>query len=93
MNYDEAKVTLIMKYFSNLQRIKSQRVNEQETLLSRDVFQLNQLSCLKLFCQIKIGTAINMGETEKNKSNTQWITGTVDYVCRFLEFDSIKIDV
>ena len=94
MNYDEAKDTLIMEYFSNLLRIKSQRVNQQETLLSRDVFQFNQLSCLKVFCQINlIGTAINMGETEKDKSNTQWITGTVDYFYRFLEFDCIKIDV
>ena len=34
-----------------------------------------------------------MGEKEKNKSNTQWITGTVDYFYRFLKFDSIKFDV
>ena len=50
-------------------------MNEQENLLSPDVFQLNQLSCLKLFCQINlIGTAVNMGETANNKSNTQLIT-------------------
>ena len=52
-------------------------MNQHETLLSPDVIQFNQLSCLKLFCQINlIGTAINMDETEKNNSNTQWITGT-----------------
>ena len=69
-------------------------MNEQENLLSPDVFQLNQLSCLKLFFQINlIGTAVNMGEIAKNKSNSQWITGTVDYFYRFLKFDSIKFDV
>ena len=72
-------------------------MNEEETMLSPDVFQFNQLSCLKLFCQINligrvIVTAINMGETEKNKSYTQWITGTEYYFYRFLKFDTVKFD-
>ena len=47
------------------------RVNEQETLLTPDVFHFNQLSCLKLFCQVHlICAAINMGKTEKKKLYT-----------------------
>ena len=69
------------------------RVNEQETLLTPDVFQFNQLSCLKLFCQVHlICAAIEMGKIEK-KSYTQWQTNTVDYFYRFLKFDTTEFDV
>ena len=69
------------------------RVNEQETLLTTDVFQFNQPSCLKLFCQVHlICAAIDMGKIEK-KSYTQWQTNTVDYFYRFLKFDTTEFDV
>ena len=41
----------------------------------RQMYFSSILSCLKLFCQINlIGTAVNMGETAKNKSHPQLIT-------------------
>ena len=44
-------------------------VNKQKTLISPDASQLNQLSCLKLFCQIQlICTPISMDETENIES-------------------------
>ena len=48
-------------------------MNKQETLMSPDASQLNQLSCLKLFCQIQLICApINMGKTENIESHTQY---------------------
>ena len=34
-----------------------------------------------------------MGETEKKKSHTHWISGIVDYFYRFLKLETIKFDV
>ena len=62
--------------------------NEQEILICCQVFgQLNELSCLKLLCQIHfIGAAISIGKTEKrnNKRHSQWVIGRADYFSRFL---------
>ena len=95
MNYEEPKVTVIMKYFMNLLRIKIERtrnyvvarcISVQSIILSETVCQIILIGRVTV-------TAIKKGETEKNKSNTQWITGTEDYFYRFLKFDTVKFDV
>ena len=56
-------------------------MNKQETLMSPDTSQLNQLSCLKLFRQIQLICApISMDKTEYSESQTQG----VDNFHRFL---------
>ena len=56
-------------------------MNKQETLMSPDASQLNQLSCLKLSRQIQLICApISMEKTENIESQTQ----SVDNFHRFL---------
>ena len=71
MNYEKAKITVILKYFSDLLRLMSERT--RKFTVARCFSQWNQLFCLKLFCQIRLICApISMGRSEKNENHTQW---------------------
>ena len=49
-------------------------MNKKGTLISTDASQLNQLSCLKPFCQIQlICVALRMDKTENIESPTQCV--------------------
>ena len=66
--------------------VKNDEKKKQKTLMSPDISQLNQLFCLKLFCQIHfICTTISMGKKEKNKSHIYSVViRTVGYFYRFV---------